>query len=423
MATVNYLYRSTRKKASLNLRLLFSHDDKKHVIGGKTQKIVSKDYWDNDHSKQRINDIDRANFQKEVTKHNADLETHVLEAFYKADPVEVNKDWLKKQIGLFYQPEKEKHQAPKRLIKFFDFYADIKKNDLSATRKRRLKVVKRKVKRFETHTGQKVFIPEINDVFKNDFLDYAHEKRYSDNTLKSDFSVIKTVCNYARQWGIKTSLQLQNLKVKTETIKSPYLNTGELERIKALDFSDNDRLDNARDWLLISCYTGQRVSDFMRFTPEMITKREGRPYLELTQKKTGKKVVIPFLKEAREVFKKRNGHYPRPITPERYNDYVKEVCKAAKLNKKIKGKKVKCIANDPDKATRNDYRKETGHFEKWRLVSSHVGRRSFATNYYGKVPTNYLIKITGHSTEKMFLNYIHKSEADTAKDAFKYFEQ
>jgi site-specific recombinase XerD len=422
MATVNFLYRSTRKQAPLNLRLLFSYEGKKKVISGKTQKVVSKDYWEDDHNKQRIKDIERAEFQKEVLKHNADLESYILENFYTADPNDINKDWLNNQIQLFYNPEKDKKQAPTGLIKFFDFYTDIKKNDLSETRKRRLKIVKRKVKRFEDHTGKTITISQVNDTFKNAFLDFGKEKNYSKNTLKSDFSVIKTVCTYAQQWDIKTSPQLKNLKVKAETIKSPYLNPGELERIKELDFSENERLDNARDWLLISCYTGQRVSDFMRFTPEMITKQDGNHFLELKQQKTGKQIVIPFLKEARDVFKKRNGGFPRAITPERYNDYIKEVCEAAGLKEKVKGKRIKCIVKDKSKATRNDYRKETGYFEKWRLVSSHIGRRSFASNFYGKVPTNYLIKITGHSTEKMFLNYIHKSEADTAKDAFKYFE-
>lgn len=422
MATINFLYRSTRKEAPINLRLLYSHQGKKQVIGGKTQKVVSKDYWDNDHSKQRINDIERSNFQKEVLKHNTNLENYILKEFYKADPNDVNKDWLKKQIELFYNPEKDKNQAPAVLVDFFDFYTDIKKNDLSETRKRRLKIVKRKVKRFEKHTGQTVKIPNVDDVFKNAFLDFGKEKDYSINTLKSDFSVIKTVCIYAQQWDIKTSPQLKNLKVKAESIKSPYLNPDELQKIKELDLSENDRLDNARDWLLISCYTGQRVSDFMRFTSEMIIKQDGNQFLEFKQQKTGKRIVIPFLKEARDVVKKQNGRFPRAITPERYNDYIKEVCEAAKLTEKIKGKKIKFIGEQQKKATRNDYRKEAGYFEKWLLVSSHIGRRSFATNYYGKVPTNYLIKITGHSTEKMFLNYIHKSESDTAKDAFKYFE-
>jgi len=65
--------------------------------------------------------------------------------------------------------------------------------------------------------------------------------------------------------------------------------------------------------------------------------------------------------------------------------------------------------------------KETGIFEKWELVTSHIGRRSFATNFYGEIPTSYLIYVTGHSTESMFLNYIGKSNKDLALELTKYF--
>ena len=56
-----------------------------------------------------------------------------------------------------------------------------------------------------------------------------------------------------------------------------------------------------------------------------------------------------------------------------------------------------------------------------RLLFSHVGRRSFATNYYGDIPTSYLIYVTGHSSEIMFLNYIGKSNKDMALELTKYF--
>jgi len=54
-------------------------------------------------------------------------------------------------------------------------------------------------------------------------------------------------------------------------------------------------------------------------------------------------------------------------------------------------------------------------------VTSHIGRRSFATNFYGIIPTSYLIYTTGHSTEAMFLNYIGKSNKDIALEMAKYF--
>ena len=46
-----------------------------------------------------------------------------------------------------------------------------------------------------------------------------------------------------------------------------------------------------------------------------------------------------------------------------------------------------------------NYRKKTGIYKKHELVSSHICRRSFATNLYGKIDTLTIMKITGHKTE------------------------
>ncbi|WP_343643998.1 hypothetical protein [Chryseobacterium sp.] len=56
-------------------------------------------------------------------------------------------------------------------------------------------------------------------------------------------------------------------------------------------------------------------------------------------------------------------------------------------------------------------------------MSSHIGRRSFATNFYGKIPTPLLMEATGHSTEKMFLQYINPVNIDRAVQLSNYFDK
>ena len=106
------------------------------------------------------------------------------------------------------------------------------------------------------------------------------------------------------------------------------------------------------------------------------------------------------------------------ISDQKYNDYLKEVCKIAKLDQKVKGKKQINISKDP---LERKVRRVEGMYPKYELVTSHIGRRSFATNHYGKIPTSYLIYVTGHSSEEMFLNYIGKSNKDIALELTKYF--
>ena len=64
-------------------------------------------------------------------------------------------------------------------------------------------------------------------------------------------------------------------------------------------------------------------------------------------------------------------------------------------------------------------RKRLGTHPKSSLISSHDLRRSFATNYFGKIETPILMQITGHSKESTFLSYIGTQvNKDTYADAF-----
>jgi integrase len=53
-------------------------------------------------------------------------------------------------------------------------------------------------------------------------------------------------------------------------------------------------------------------------------------------------------------------------------------------------------------------------YPKYELVSSHICRRSFASNHYATelYPTPILMNITAHKTEQMFLTYIGKEPID-----------
>ncbi|TBW28274.1 tyrosine-type recombinase/integrase [Gramella sp. KN1008] len=420
MATVNFLYRSTRVKAPLNLRLLFRHNDKDFVIGGKTKIDVSKDYWSNHHSKQRLKDIEVKNLQTEVNNQLSELENHILKAFNSTQPGKVNKDWLKTTIENYYNPPQVK-KIPTDLVSYIDYYLEYRKNEITEANRKKVKVTKNKMLRLQKELGKPILINEVNEDFKKAYVDFSNKYAYSQNTQHREFVLIKTICFHARYLGLKTHHQLDGITLQREEANHIYLTLEELEKVKKADLK-HDYLDNARDWLLISCYTGQRVSDFMRFKPEMIRTENGKPLLEFRQKKTKKEMSIPVVKEVREILAKRGGKFPRPISDQRYNDYIKEVCEEATINDEVKGKRRISIAPKGVKPTKNDYRDIEDKFEKWELVTSHIGRRSFATNFYGKVPTTYLINMTGHGSEKAFLNYIKKSNKDLALDAFNYFE-
>ncbi|MBR9846078.1 MAG: hypothetical protein GYB35_08220, partial [Algicola sp.] len=72
MASVNFLYRSKKPEALLQLRLLYRHNNVDYVLAGKTQLLLSKNYWNNLHKLKKPKDIDVVNMQHDV---NTELNT------------------------------------------------------------------------------------------------------------------------------------------------------------------------------------------------------------------------------------------------------------------------------------------------------------------------------------------------------------
>tara|TARA_R110002072_G_scaffold72354_2_gene173020 strand:- start:4676 stop:6010 length:1335 start_codon:yes stop_codon:yes gene_type:complete len=444
MATITFSYRSEKETAPLEVRLSFrikgrnlnpEGKENPYSFYGRSQIEVTKTYWREIHNKTEFpnhRDVKKQNQveeikQKQITirKKIKALSEYILNSFSLIESECIDKEdaeikkrlktWLKIQIETFYQPVEKDNSIPLDLVSYIDFYIDYRKNELKEPSIKKYKVIKNKLLRFEKHRKSTILIKNVNDQFKNDFVTYLKNEKYAQNTMQREMVFIKSFCKHARFMGLETHPQLDSLRLERAKVSNIYLSILEIEKIeKAEDLLPH--LQNVRDWLIISCYLGQRISDFMRFTAEMIRYESGEALLEFTQKKTGKLMTIPVHPKVIKILEKRNGEFPEPISHQKYNDYIKIVCQKAKINCKVKGSKK--LETEPKS---KKFRKSSGTFEKWELVSSHIGRRSFATNFYGKMPTSYLIHITGHSSENLFLEYIQKSNKDLALEISKYF--
>lgn len=417
MATVNYLFRSSKTSAPLNLRLLFRYDNIDYVIGAKTQLIVTKNYWSKIH-KSNPRDIDLKNKQTSINNELSRIESFVIKAFNDIkNKSSLNKVWLKQLLEQYYNVGNNKFSIPEDLVSFIIYYIEERKEEVKPASITKFNVIRNKMIRLENELGKTIFIKDINENFKKIFSKYYSDNSYSINTAQRELNIVRTFCKFAKRRGLEVHPELDFLKLPKAEVPKIYLTLDEINKISKTDLKLG-HLNNARDWLIISCYTGQRISDFMRFNKSMIRKEKGKSLLEFKQVKTGKLMTIPLLPRVLEILERHDGEFPRAISDQRYNEYIKEVAKISKLNQKIEGKKQLNISKVKDiKTMRNVY----GVYEKHELVTSHIGRRSFASNFYGTIPTALLIYITGHSTESMFLTYIGKSNKDMALEITKYF--
>ncbi|ENA1802738.1 tyrosine-type recombinase/integrase [Flavobacterium psychrophilum] len=411
MARIKVLLKSKNNPSPIYIRLT---DGRQIDVMTKTKFNINPDDWSiAKEQPKNLNDIHYSNINSELTDLKGLLLKHYNDSKNK---VLINTQWLKDFLDPAIIVIEDK-KIPTTLIEYIDYYIEYRKHELNYTSVQKFKVIQSKMERFQLFRKKPILINEINDRFKNEFVSYYKSQSYAQNTMQRELVMIKTFCKHARFLGLETHNQLDSLRLDRAKVEKIYLTFEELEMIENIDKNDlTESLDNAKDWLIVSCYTGQRVSDFLRFTKEMIRIENGKYLLEFTQKKTKKTMTIPLHKKVLDILEKRNNEFPYSISDQKYNDYIKTVCQIAKLENLVVGsKKVET------KLKSGIFRKKTDTYKKYELVSSHIGRRSFATNFYGKIPTTYLIYVTGHSTETMFLTYIGKSNKDIAMELTNYF--
>lgn len=410
MASINFLLQSTKNPAVIYIRL---RDGRTLDIKAKTNYHIAPINWDIKEqrpTKKALKDIDIANLDTDL----AELKNELLKEYNKSKGVKtIDSQWLKD----FINPPQEEEKHPNKLADYIETFIEFKKNDVKKSTIAKCNVIKHLLQRYQENTKSIVYIRDVDNKFKVNFEKYCINEGYAPNTTARNIRFIKTICRHAKENGVETHYQLDSIKAKYHKVNSIYLTEKEIlaiEKIKSKDLTEG--LENARDWLLISCYCGQRISDFLRFDKSMIRyekNKEGvlKPLIEFTQVKTDKKMSIPLHSKIIEILKKHEGNFPRKISDQRYNEHIKKVCEKAKIDTPTTA----TLFDDETKT------KVTKDYPKWMLVSSHIGRRSFATNNYGKIPTSHLMRMTGHTTEGMFLTYIGKSNKDIAMELTNYF--
>lgn len=410
MASVNFLYRSSKPNANLTVRLLFSYNNTNYVFAAKTKILVTHEYWNKKHKKKQ-KDIELINKQTEINEQLKALEIYILQSLNGTSIDQVNKKWFTGIIDYYYNPHSTNSIGiSEKLSEYISYYIECKRSELTRASIQKFSTIKGKIERMQALSGNAILIKDINENFKKDFIGFYTANGYSVNTMHKELKIIKTFCRHAKVNGVEVSIQLDSLKIQWQKPEKVYLTNKEIDQIKQTEMP-NKHLDNAKDWLIISCYTGQRVSDFLHFNKDMIRVEQGTKLIEFTQKKTNKRMSLPLHPEVINILEKNNGNFPYSLSDQRYNEYIKEVCRLAGIDSKVKGGKLNSISR----------RKQNGMYPKYELVTSHIGRRSFATNFYGIIPTSLLKNATGHSSEAMFLEYIGKSQSQQAKELAKYW--
>ena len=396
--------KSEEDQASIYTRVRFG---RKMDLRVRTNLIVQTNKWDSD--KGWVKNA-RTSELKELVVSLSELKYRIEESYLQAERtrVTVDKEWLTNLINPI-QETKNENDVPLTLVEYFDYYIKVKQSTAAKESVKKWSSVRQKIIAFQKSSRSVVLLKEVNEQFRIDFEDFCKKKqKLSANYFERVLSFIKTICKHAGQNNIDISPQLHGLRAKKEAVHKIYLTREEIELLHKSTMPNED-LENSKDWLVISCNTAQRISDFMNFKKsDMVDIVDGSNRIQaikITQQKTGKLLEIPLFKMVREILDKRGGEFPEAISDQRYNTNIKKICQLVGIDEVVFGSKM-------DKKTK---RLVTGYFPKYELVSSHVGRRSFASCQYGHLPNTHIMAYTGQSTEKQLLAYIGKPQAEVSK--------
>lgn len=441
MAKIKFLLQSKSENAQIYIRVSLSQ---KVSLKKKTGFTINPKDWSEATGLPKQNNPENKKLSNNLKK----LDPFILENLNNdlANRVLIDSFWLETQINKCFKRVNKTDAG--LLINHIQYILDnantrkVKTNGgvkigLSKETIKNYTVFKNIILEYQKTIKKQIQFIEITNTFVDKFTNWlVNTKKYSANTTGRELQILKTVCIDAEKNEIPVTPYSKTIQHFGESDKDRYIQTlsfEELEQIKNTYYSDLEQLkefkkanpeltknllltpktlENARNWILIGCEIGQRGGDLLKITNENIRYKGGNMYLDIIQQKTNKNVTIGII--APHVIEIIENNLPKEIPHQKLNEYSKVVCKLAGIVEVVKGTKLNTETN----------RKELGNYPKYELIASHCFRRSFASNYYKKIPTPVLIGITGHSKESLFLTYINKREdKDSNADLFmKFYE-
>jgi hypothetical protein len=233
--------------------------------------------------------------------------------------------------------------------------------------------MKNHLKSFQAYRKKPIIFESFDVTFYEEFLDYLiyeipHARRtevikgLKINSIGKTIKHLKSFLKDRMKKKIIPFMDLSDYKVLEEDVDAVYLSWEEISDIYHLDLSQEHHLEKYRDLLVIGCLTGFRFSDYSDIKLQM----------------------------------------PQVSNPN-FNEYIKDVCRLAGITEQIK------ITHKRGNKTIEEIR------PKYAWITSHTCRRSFCTNeYLAGTPSDLIMTISGHKTEKAFRRYIKADKVQKA---------
>ncbi len=384
--------------------LVFRYKGKKLVWS--TGEKVKPKYWNQE--KGRAKNVKNHPEYVDMNQRLNKLEEITINIFKKNDFGKIEPKDFKNELS-YESGNLDRPNLNPTLFQFIEQYINelrTKNPDVSTWKK--FRTIYNHLEQFSKEQKKELNYEDIDWRFKNEFEQWLYDspRNHSINNASKNLQVVKQLLYESKRLGYHTNNTFEekgfNIR-RTKTKNKVRLTFNELNQLMEFDLSTNPRLEKVRDLFIVGCYSGLRFSDWCQIRKEHIHEEDGIEFLEIMTMKTKEPVIIPFLSELKVIMEKYNYLLPI-ITIQKFNTYIKEVCELA-------------ISDSTFLRIYSESGRELSEtIEKWKRVSSHAARRSFASNFWEEgIIAPMLMQITGHATEKQFFEYIDVDRRKLAK--------
>lgn len=414
------------KKSPTEIKIRYLNGRAIDIVAG-TKLFVETKNWDE--KNQKIRNVISVPDRDKINSKLLELKNHIFNAA-NIDFTEgeiLNRIWLEKSIAKYFnRPSVDAKKAIEYhklyLSDFATWWLKEKAPKFKVSADKYMDertighytILNNLIKKFEGK--DKIKFSMIDDVLLDAFSEFLTTEKYAEKTAKRMIGRFKFFCGRAEAENIVINQAYKNrvfVKKAEVDYKEPYFDEIEINKIYNHNFSDNATLDNVRDNLIIGLWTGLRVSDFNN---KLNIDNFHDDFIEIETEKTKTFVSIPIHWMVADILKKRNGALPEKISDPKFNKHIKTIAKTLEFNQMMMGG-----VSTVDEKT-NIKRKVVKLYPKHELVTSHICRRSFATNNYGTVPNTTLMAICGWASEEQMLDYIKKTNREHAETMKKVWD-
>ena len=399
---INYNLKDKQKNETLILAILRAHG-KKAVLS--TSIKIKPARWD--FKKQRAKSVQ--GFKSQALHINNKLSiftdkinsiTQKIEEVQKALPANVKEQYLKSTTT-------STPSIPKGLT-FLEFAKDLINHRATSPSftPGTIKNYRKLYNHLTNYHSLKPFdFQDMDFQFIENLTNYFYSLGHSTNYVRALLKDTKVFLNAASDYGIKTNKAYTNkrLNIKEEATYNIFISSAELKQLQNLDLKDRPKLERVRDRFLIGAYTGLRYSDYSLLVKQNFSNINGKTFIIDETRKTGEPVLIPAHPTVITILEKYNYQLPKPISRQKFNDYLKELFLLAEFTQDViiykskAGRRIKTIK------------------QKYQLITSHTARRSFITNaLIAGISETVIMKLTGIKKRDTLQKYIKLTPLDTA---------